>query len=375
MYAATNPNGFWEHLFPGAAGVPHTFPRDVPHWPPAPGPPAAKAFPETFTPRYSHRSISPKLCVGCGDFAPIYFHETPGLSILARRVHQRCYICLTCIQSRISGTVSGTWVRCPGSLCSRELSNADIRILFRANEHGESRDMPLPSPGTLFPATHAPVKCCTCLETDPSGGFAPRLTDNCRHHPTLCFGCLRAMLSHALDGKAWVDPACPDCRQPLSAADVKRFGTATQMKTFADRAARRFLQDNPDWLMCPNGWCGQLQKHEGGAARPWLQCLACGSFMCFNHRDEPYHAGLSCAEVDDARNRVMQEGIQMSEELVRSISKVCPNCQFDIHKTGGCEHMTCGKCKYEFCFLCLASYEKIRAIGNTAHVRSCAHYA
>ena len=183
------------------------------------------------------------------------------------------------------------------------------------------------------------------------------------------------MLAHALDGKAWIDPACPDCRQLLSAADVKRFATASQMWTFTDRATRRFLQEHDDWRKCPNARCGELQKHEGGSARPWMQCVACGTFMCFNHRDEPYHVGKTCEEVDDARTRVMKEGIAKSEELVRSMSKVCPKCQFDIHKIGGCEHMTCGKCKHEFCFLCLAPYANIRAVGNSAHVLSCAHYA
>ena len=34
----------------------------------------------------------------------------------------------------------------------------------------------------------------------------------------------------------------------------------------------------------------------------------------------------------------------------------CPNCGVLIQKNGGCKHMVCGKCKYEFCWLCLGSY-------------------
>jgi hypothetical protein len=64
-----------------------------------------------------------------------------------------------------------------------------------------------------------------------------------------------------------------------------------------------------------------------------------------------------------------------TSRLIRATSKPCPNCSFDIHKSGGCEHMTCSKCSHEFCFLCLAAYAEIRAVGNTAHATTCPHYA
>jgi hypothetical protein len=40
-------------------------------------------------------------------------------------------------------------VRCPGG---RELGYADIRVHFRANEHGVAHDIPLPALGSPFPA-------------------------------------------------------------------------------------------------------------------------------------------------------------------------------------------------------------------------------
>jgi hypothetical protein len=48
-----------------------------------------------------------------------------------------------------------------------ELGYADIRVLFRANEHGVARDIPLPVLGSPFPVAPAARKCC-CLETRPS---------------------------------------------------------------------------------------------------------------------------------------------------------------------------------------------------------------
>ncbi|KAJ5707803.1 hypothetical protein N7488_007604 [Penicillium malachiteum] len=34
-------------------------------------------------------------------------------------------------------------------------------------------------------------------------------------------------------------------------------------------------------------------------------------------------------------------------------TKECPRCQSTIEKNGGCNHMTCRKCKHEFCWMCM----------------------
>ena len=55
--------------------------------------------------------------------------------------------------------------------------------------------------------------------------------------------------------------------------------------------------------------------------------------------------------------------------------KKCPQCSCRIEKASGCDHMTCTKCRHEFCWSCLADYAAIRRDGNHRHDSSCKHYA
>jgi ariadne-1 len=39
-------------------------------------------------------------------------------------------------------------------------------------------------------------------------------------------------------------------------------------------------------------------------------------------------------------------------------TKECPKCNSTIEKNGGCNHMTCRKCKHEFCWMCMGLWSE-----------------
>ena len=102
---------------------------------------------------------------------------------------------------------------------------------------------------------------------------------------------------------------------------------------------------------------------------PTVRCGA-GHEFCFGCGGEA-HAPAICPVVklwlkkcEDDSETVSQRSLSVSNQstdLIRAQSnwikantQDCPNpkCNSMIEKNGGCNHMTCRKCKYEFCWIC-----------------------
>ncbi|PKK50637.1 hypothetical protein CI102_4866 [Trichoderma harzianum] len=61
----------------------------------------------------------------------------------------------------------------------------------------------------------------------------------------------------------------------------------------------------------------------------------------------------------------------MSRETVGRTTKPCPGCGWAIEKNDGCSHMTCVKCKHQFCYECGADHKQILEKDNTVHKEDC----
>lgn len=75
----------------------------------------------------------------------------------------------------------------------------------------------------------------------------------------------------------------------------------------------------------------------------WLQCSICNTKVCFKCK-EKYHKGLSC-------QKNMERTFRISFGYKHGVQP-CPLCKTKIMRDKGCNHMTCGFCGYEFCWIC-----------------------
>lgn len=120
------------------------------------------------------------------------------------------------------------------------------------------------------------------------------------------------------------------------------------------------IEDDPEFRRCPYRECGlgfytdlQLRK---------AQCPYCHRVMC-NKCSSPWqreHENKTCEEFKEWRrlNDPDDPDFQ-AEEYMRNHGVACPGCEasFVVSK-GGCAHLTCPKCKCEFCESCRSKFAK-----------------
>eukprot|EP00929_Paragymnodinium_shiwhaense_P002067 TRINITY_DN102278_c0_g1_i1.p1 TRINITY_DN102278_c0_g1~~TRINITY_DN102278_c0_g1_i1.p1 ORF type:complete len:511 (-),score=115.27 TRINITY_DN102278_c0_g1_i1:153-1685(-) len=91
------------------------------------------------------------------------------------------------------------------------------------------------------------------------------------------------------------------------------------------------------------------------------------------------HPMVSCEEARERNRNVAQT--RAPSETFRHIAaalgcKQCPKCKELCEKADdkACDHMTCVACGFEFCWLCLADRDIVKAHGNHYHCIGCDHY-
>jgi hypothetical protein len=124
-------------------------------------------------------------------------------------------------------------------------------------------------------------------------------------------------------------------------------------------ATRAALSAIPNfrWCISPDG-CDGGHIHEpppGRGPRTLFECSDCGYKHCTAHQTE-WHEGETCEQYTKRTSRNIAAEEQASSKEVERISKACPGCDSKIEKIDGCNHMTCAKCRYEFCWCCLRKH-------------------
>ncbi|XP_066268228.1 E3 ubiquitin-protein ligase RNF217-like [Branchiostoma lanceolatum] len=110
-----------------------------------------------------------------------------------------------------------------------------------------------------------------------------------------------------------------------------------------------------------------VDKHLAAKKKDWppeeamVECSECNMVWCFPCH-APWHEGVNC--------RLYQKGDKLlkvwaKEECQGQVNaQRCPKCKIYIQRTSGCDHMTCTRCKTEFCYRCGDRFRDIRFMGN-----------
>jgi ankyrin repeat protein len=204
-----------------------------------------------------------------------------------------------------------------------------VLSLAKRNVAGSAQALPL-----LL--AHPWTGTCSICECD--GPLMP--LNLCCH--TFCEACLSHWIAAGVTDLA-SELRCPQsrCTKQLVFEDAQRFAKEPRIfELFDTRLAHRVCTEMEDFHWCPKcpaggfSECSEVQCD--GCQHQW--CSACGS---------PPHNGAVCA---------IAESMRLTMEWKRGNSKKCPNCRIDTQHDGGCSHMRCPQCSYEWCWICNGKY-------------------
>ncbi|OAG10417.1 uncharacterized protein CC84DRAFT_1047161, partial [Paraphaeosphaeria sporulosa] len=205
------------------------------------------------------------------------------------------------------------------------------------------------------------------------------LLSGCSHQAATCVECFARWIESQLTTQGWKGIKCPDvsCSVILTHHDVQAYATPEVFSQYDMFSMRDALGQVSNFRWCRNPACTSGQEHDDDGYI--FTCVACGHKACVTH-DVNWHEGETCDEytyrVSGAKEREQKAQEEASVAAISKLSKKCPgpDCAFNIEKNAGCDHMTCSRCRYEFCWECLADYQRIRTKGNAAHEKTCKYH-
>ena len=235
-----------------------------------------------------------------------------------------------------------------------DVSSVPCKIVVRGGESarhclhkliGESLSYAVRSQHQLKDGETCPV-CCDTIDQPY------RLA--CGH--AYCYGCIRHFLLTASDTRNFPLLCMGDegeCGVPVPLPAIQRFLLPAQFKHLLEVSFLEYLGHHPHkFKYCTTPDCPEIYSLESGDGV--FQCRSCFATVCVSCQEE--HDGFSCSEWKIHRDPGTQERLLDSWAEHNKDVKRCPKCKILIEKSGGCNHMTCPKCKAHICWGCMGVF-------------------
>lgn len=211
----------------------------------------------------------------------------------------------------------------------------------------------------------------------------------CTHAFEICRDCLATHVAtqlqvHGYGAVGNISCATPECDHKYTHEEIRRLATAEVFAKYDRYATINSVKDLPKFRWCLREGCdaGGLYEEPEEVARlsdfrpedpKHIMCSECGFDMCYACQT-PWHPRLSCAQYNSQRD----PSYSRTQDWLARHTKPCPGCGVQLLKGEGCFHMTCSKCRFEFCWECLADWKNIqfkvgRGPGAEMRHRSSAH--
>jgi hypothetical protein len=234
-----------------------------------------------------------------------------------------------------------------------------------------------------------PVSALTALSNDISD--IDQRAIQCGSGHVFCLRCWSSYVTvQVKEGGAW-SLKCPGfkCGEIIDSnwAGVLLKGTPELRDVLEDRRLKHVIDCCPSLRWCASKDCDQVVRftNQGVLSRdserksavrleePLPQMVTCSAnhSFCLPCGGEA-HGPCGCADWKRWEKKLTDEmkaagtslgmgGAKAGEDIANALwvaanTKQCPRCSTAIEKDEGCNHMSCRKCRYEFCWICMQDW-------------------
>lgn len=199
--------------------------------------------------------------------------------------------------------------------------------------------------------------CSICMEEDTDLLALSR----CGH--AFCLSCLDGWFTANYNG--YTHARCPfkGCSMLASYYDLK--ACLSNPSLYEEQMVRRAIMDIPEFRWCPKCQMGGIVPCDDAI------CCACGYNFCarcmLEKHDgscELYFQNLMETQRSKKREVRRMAELKASSEWIKEFTRPCPGCNCSIKRSGGCSHITCRNCQYQWCWLCGGKYIGLYTFGN-----------
>ncbi|CAK4102178.1 unnamed protein product [Aphanomyces euteiches] len=197
--------------------------------------------------------------------------------------------------------------------------------------------------------------CVICLEPVPLNPSCQPveakevacITLTCSH--SYCKECIKTYVAQKIENRQ-VEPnqlKCPtlECNHAFNSIDILQTTAEAMFLKYIRFLHLNELELTPHGRWCPNALCDNMV--DCNPKKSTFQCKKCKTNGCYKCGNVS-HPFQTCAQTTDKLYREWEA----KQAAASSPVKPCPKCGYRIWKSEGCNHMTCTKCRHEWCWLC-----------------------
>ncbi|GAA5943109.1 E3 ubiquitin-protein ligase HEL1 [Sporobolomyces koalae] len=151
-----------------------------------------------------------------------------------------------------------------------------------------------------------------------------------------------------------------DCKVIVDEKSVELLVSPEVMTRYRKLLNRTYVDDNSSMAWCPAPNCEyaiqcSVPQRSLDVVIPTVSC-ACSHVFCFGCGLDGDHRPCCCPIVKRWIKKCKDDS--ETSNWISANTKECTKCQMVIEKNGGCNHMTCRTCKWEFCWVCMGPWSE-----------------